>query len=78
MTREQLEKAILLNDELSRLKSMQNAMQEDKDKNWSFYTPITINDFDAPGIVMPEKLCKKFAKAVDETIAEIEKEIEEL
>lgn len=77
MTQEQIQKAISLNRELESLKKMAIAMKEERSYWWSFLTP-NIKEKNARGIFLPDRLCCKFEAIVEQSIAEIEKEIEEL
>lgn len=77
MTQEQIEKAILLNKELSNIKEIKTAMQKERNRWWSFLTPDIKSRSDR-GIAFPDRLYDKLEAIVEQSMTEIEKEIEEL
>ena len=63
--------------ELDRLKEIKKHINEDDGSWWSFLTP-DIKSCDKEGLRMPETLREEFTKAVDRSIEQLEKQIEEL
>lgn len=52
-------------------------MEKEAQNWWSFLTPDK-QRWDNDGLIMPEILCEEFTKAVDRSIEQLEKQIEEL
>lgn len=63
--------------ELDRLKEIKRHINEEDSSWWSFLTPHIIN-WKEDGLIMPKILREEFTKAVDRSIEQIEKQIEEL
>lgn len=63
--------------ELDVLKEIKNHINEEDDHWWSFLTP-DLKRWDNDGLNMPEILREEFTKAVDRSIEQLEKQIEEL
>lgn len=63
--------------ELDNLKEIKRHINEEDDHWWSFLTP-DIKSWDKEGLRMPKILREEFAKAVDRSIEQLEKQIEEL
>lgn len=63
--------------ELDDLKEIKRHINEEDDHWWSFLTP-DIKSWDKEGLRMPEILREEFTKAVDRSIEQLEKQIEEL
>nr|DAX49155.1 MAG TPA: hypothetical protein [Caudoviricetes sp.] len=75
-----IEKARLASEflsELDRLEKIKRHMNEEDGSWWSFLTP-DIKRWEEDGLIMPEILCEEFTKAVDRSIEQLEKQIEEL
>ena len=62
--------------ELDRLEEIKRHINEEDSNWWSFLTP-DIKSWDKEGLIMPEILREEFTKAVDRSIEQIEKQIEE-
>lgn len=56
---------------------MKEARNEEDSNWWSFLTP-DIKRWEEGGLIMPEILREEFTKAVDRSIEQLEKQIEEL
>lgn len=63
--------------ELDRLEEIKRHINEEDISWWYFLTP-DIKRWEEDGLIMPEILCKEFTKAVDRSIEQLEKQIEEL
>lgn len=63
--------------ELDRLEEIKRHINEEDSSWWSFLTP-DIKRWEEDGLIMPEILCEEFTKAVDRSIEQLEKQIEEL
>ena len=63
--------------ELDRLEEIKRHINEEDSSWWSFLTP-DIKRWEEDGLIMPEILCEEFTKAVDRSIKQLEKQIEEL
>lgn len=63
--------------ELDRLEEIKRHINEENSSWWSFFTP-DIKRWEEDGLIMPEVLCEEFTKAVDRSIEQLEKQIEEL
>ena len=63
--------------ELDRLEEIKRHINEENRSWWSFLTP-DIKRWEEDGLIMPEILREEFTKAVDRSIEQIEKQIEEL
>lgn len=63
--------------ELDRLEEIKRHINEEDDRWWSFLTP-DIKSWNRDGLIMPKILRKEFTKAVDRSIEQLEKQIEEL
>lgn len=63
--------------ELDSLEKIKRHMNEEDGSWWSFLTP-DIKRWEEDGLIMPEILCEEFTKAVDRSIEQLEKQIEEL
>lgn len=63
--------------ELDDLKEIKRYIDVEDDHWWSFLTP-DIKRLDNEGLNMPEILREEFTKAVDRSIKQLEKQIEEL
>lgn len=74
---EQAENARMILDCLEVVNKIKAYMEGEINHWWSFLTP-DIKNWDKDGIKMPEILCKEFAKAVDRSIEQLEKQIKEL
>ena len=75
-----IEKARLASEflsELDRLEEIKRHINEENSSWWSFLTP-DIKRWEEDGLIMPEILCEEFTKAVDRSIEQLEKQIEEL
>lgn len=62
---------------LERLEDIKTHMEAEPQHWWSFLTP-DVRSFNKDGLEMPEILREEFTKAVDRSIEQIEKQIEEL
>ena len=71
------EKARDLLKDLEDLRGIKRRMEEEDHHWWSFLTP-DIKGWEKDGLIMPEILREEFAKAVDGSIEQLEKQIEEL
>lgn len=75
MTKEQLKKAVELNESLNTLNEILKHINEyDKDHWWSFFAPCT----DEEGIQMPDVLRTEFIKAVNRSMEIVRDEIKNL
>lgn len=63
--------------ELDRLAEIKKHINKKDNNWWSFLTP-SIRNLDNEGLIMPEILREEFTKAVDRSIEQLEKQIEEL
>ncbi len=63
--------------ELDRLKEIKRHINEEDGNWWSFLTP-DIKRWEEDGLIMPKTLREEFTKAVDRSIEQLEKQIEEL
>lgn len=63
--------------ELDRLKEIKRHINEEDGNWWSFLTP-DIKSWEEDGLIMPKIMREEFTKAVDRSIEQIEKQIEEL
>ena len=63
--------------ELDRLEEIKRLITEENSSWWSFFTP-DIKRWEEDGLIMPEVLREEFTKAVDRSIEQLEKQIEEL
>lgn len=63
--------------ELDKLEEIKNQIKEEDSNLWAFLTP-DIKNWNRDGLRMPEILRKEFTKAVDRSIEQLEKQIEEL
>lgn len=75
-----IEKARLASEflsELDRLEEIKRHINEENSSWWSFLTP-DIKRWEEDGLIMPEILCEEFTKAVDRSIEQLKKQIEEL
>lgn len=63
--------------ELNKLEEIKRQINEEDDHWWSFLTP-DIKSWNRDGVIMPKILRKEFTKAVDRSIEQLEKQIEEL
>lgn len=63
--------------ELDGLKEIKNHIKEEDGNWWSFLTP-DIKSWNRDGLIMPKILREEFTKAVDKSIEQLEKQIEEL
>ena len=63
--------------ELDNLEEIKRHINEEESHWWSFLTP-DIKSWDNEGLRMPEILREEFTKAVDRSIEQLEKQIEEL
>ena len=75
---ETLEKAIKLAKELDRTIEILEAMDKENSYFWSFATPGTKSRNNDCGLLLTDRLRKKFKESVEESFVEIEKEIEAL
>nr|DAE08298.1 MAG TPA: hypothetical protein [Siphoviridae sp. ctnsL8] len=71
------EKAKSLLHELEKVQEIKNTMGKEAQNWWSFLTPEK-QRWDNDGLMMPEILREEFTKAVDRSIEQLEKQIEEL
>lgn len=71
------EKARGLFETLEYLNKIKRYMEEEDLHWWSFLTP-DIKSWEKDGLIMPEILREEFTKAVDRSIEQLEKQIEEL
>lgn len=62
---------------LDRLKEIKRHINEENGSWWSFLTP-NVKNWEEDGLIMPEPLREEFTKAVDRSIEQLEKQIEEL
>ena len=63
--------------ELSSAQEIKDTMEQEPKNWWSFLTP-DIKRWENDGLIMPEILCEELTKAVDRSIEQLEKQIEEL
>ena len=63
--------------ELDRLEEIKRHINEEDSSWWSFLTP-DIKRWEEDGLIMPEILCEEFTKAVDRSLGQLKKQIEEL
>ena len=63
--------------ELDDLKEIKRYTEQEYIRWWSFLTP-EIRNWNKEGLMMPEPLREEFTKAVDRSIEQLEKQIEEL
>lgn len=63
--------------ELDKLEEIKRQINEEDNHCWSFLTP-DIKIWNRDGLRMPEILREEFTKAVDRSIEQLEKQIEEL
>lgn len=63
--------------ELDNLEKIKRHMNEEDGSWWSFLTP-NIKRWEEGGLIMPKILCEEFTKAVDRSIEQLKKQIEEL
>ena len=62
---------------MNREEEIKRHINEEDSSWWSFLTP-DIKRWEEDGLIMPEILCEEFTKAVDRSIEQLEKQIEEL
>ena len=62
--------------ELDNLKEIKRHINKEEDHWWSFLTP-DIKSWDNDGLRMPEILREEFTKAVERSVEQLEKQIEE-
>lgn len=75
-----IDKARQARDFLSELDDLKEIKRHTEQENihwWSFLTPEIINE-NKDGLIMPKILREEFTKAVDRSIEQLEKQIEEL
>jgi hypothetical protein len=77
MDKKKAEEARDLLSELASVQDIKDAMGEEEKNWWSFLSPDT-KRWDGDGLIMPEILREEFTKAVDRSIEQLEKQIEEL
>ena len=63
--------------ELKDLEEIKRYTEKENNHWWSFLTPDIMNR-DKEGLMMPEPMREEFTKAVDRSIEQLEKQIEEL
>ena len=71
------EKARDLLSDFESLADIKDKIEQEYDNWWSFLTP-NLKRRDSDGLIMPEILREEFTKAVDRSIEQLEKQIEEL
>ena len=77
MDKKKAEKARDLLETLKDLNKIKRYMEEEDRHWWSFLTP-DMKSWEKDGLIMPEILREEFTKAVDRSIEQLEKQIEEL
>ena len=77
MDKKKAEEAIGLLGTLKDLNEIKRYMEKESHHWWSFFTP-DIKSWEKDGLIMPEILREEFTKAVDRSIEQLEKQIEEL
>ena len=77
MNNEKAELARNLLNELERVQEIKDTMEAESRNWWSLLTPDK-KRWDEDGLIMPETLREEFTKAVDRSIEQLEKQIEEL
>nr|DAX75452.1 MAG TPA: hypothetical protein [Caudoviricetes sp.] len=77
MDKKKAEQAKDLLYELEKVQEIKDTMKEEAQNWWSFLTPDK-QRWENDGLMMPEILREEFAKAVDRSIEQLEKQIEEL
>ena len=77
MDKKKAEQAKDLLYELEKVQKIKNVMEKEERHWWSFLTS-DIKSWNDEGLRMPEILRKEFTKAVDRSIEQLEKQIEEL
>ena len=77
MHKKKAEQAKYLLYELEKVQEIKVTMEKEAQNWWSFLTPDK-QRWDNDGLMMPEILREEFTKAVDRSIEQLEKQIEEL
>ena len=77
MDKKKAEQAKDLLYELEKVQEIKDVMEKEAQNWWSFLTPDK-QRWENDGLMMPEILRKEFTKAVDRSIEQLEKQIEEL
>lgn len=77
MDKKKAEQAKHLLYELEKVQEIKDTMEKEAQNWWSFFTPDK-QRWKNDGLMMPEILREEFTKAVDRSIEQLEKQIEEL
>ena len=77
MDKKKAEQAKDLLYELEKVQEIKDTMEKESQNWWSFLTP-NMKSWEEDGLMMPETLREEFTKAVDKSIEQLEKQIEEL
>lgn len=77
MDKKKAEQAKDLLYELEKVQEIKDTMEKEAQNWWSFLTPDK-QRWENDGLMMPEILREEFTKAVDRSIEQLEKQIEEL
>lgn len=77
MDKKKAEQAKYLLYELEKVQEIKVTMEKEAQNWWSFLTPDK-QRWENDGLMMPEILREEFTKAVDRSIEQLEKQIEEL
>lgn len=77
MDKKKAKQAKCLLYELEKVQEIKDEMGKEAQNWWSFLTP-NIKRWEEDGLIMPEILREEFTKAVDRSIEQLEKQIEEL
>ena len=77
MDKNKAEQAKDLLTELSSVQEIKDTMEKEAQNWWSFLTP-DVKNWEEDGLMMPETLREEFTKAVDRSIEQLEKQIEDL
>ena len=77
MDKKKAEQAKYLLHELEKVQEIKDTMEQEPKNWWSFLTP-DIKRWENDGLIMPKILREEFTKAVDRSIEQLEKQIEEL
>lgn len=77
MDKKKAEQAKYLLYELEKVQEIKDTMGKEAQNWWSFLAP-DIKSWNKEGLIMPKILREEFTKAVDRSIEQLEKQIEEL
>lgn len=77
MDKETAEKAKKVLADIAKMEEIKDAMREESSHWWAFISPDTKRR-DGEGLVFPEMFRKEFSLAVENTVAKLEQELDQL